>query len=223
MVRIAATPRAPISSVTSSTGHDREAITGRTRRPSSAERSRLARPGAAATRPAAASTGYGSTATASQDTGIPTSRTSSSAGAGGEHQRQPDAAARPAAPAAPSAPGAAAGGGSGAARSASAGASVRRRDGAHRSAARPARRGSAGWSPRRARRRVSAPADRHAPTVIRRPPPASNSPRVAASSSCSRSSRACRRLTGTSPTSVCASSPPDRSLRSSRTAGTASR
>ena len=53
--------------------------------------------------------------------------------------------------------------------------------------------------------------------------PESNSPRVAASSSRSRSSRACRRLTGTSPTSVCASSPPLTSLRSSCTACTASR
>ena len=53
--------------------------------------------------------------------------------------------------------------------------------------------------------------------------PGSNTPRVAASSSRSRSSRAWRRLTGTSPTSVCASSPPLTSLRSSCTACTASR
>ena len=81
VVRIAATPRAPISSVDEHARGDDGARRSRLvaaprRRRGPARRSR----GAAASAPARPSAGYGSTAIISQDTGIPSSRTASRPG-----------------------------------------------------------------------------------------------------------------------------------------------
>ena len=244
VVRIAATPRAPMSSVASTTGTTASAIT--------------ARPGLVVGREVP----LGGLRTAQLPPrqpgehrprqhrhGQPGHRDAETAGRrpAPVPGRAPAAGPRgtPPRPAAPSRRVGAAGGGS--ARPAPA----RRPPGGARGRParvdRRARRGSAGWSPppgaaiagrdvyspRRPTRTSEPQRCPAAPTsAVRlrraghRPSfraPGSNTPRVAASSSRSRSSRAWRRLTGTSPTSVCASRPPLTSLRSSCTACTASR
>ena len=201
------------------------------------------RPAQLPPRPARPARGHGSTATASHESGTPRSRTSSSAGASCSSSGRPTRNAPPASRAVTARRSWTGRG--------SLGPRELRRGQPGRAGGRPAAaaerdaglRAGHGDAPRRRRprrRRRFPRVGTFAPSrfrpagtplgcgadsrgVLRSPRPESNSPRVAASSSSSRSSRACRRLTGTSPTSVCASSPPLTSLRSSCTACTASR
>ena len=219
VVRIAATPRAPMSSVASTTGTTASAITGRPSLRLGPLRAAQLPPGQRRS-----STGHGSTATASQETGTSSSRTSSSAGTRCSSSGRPTRKAPPASRAVTARRSCTARIRS--ARASSSGVEPGRAGGRTAPAAERDAGLRAGHRDPRAAASPPAPARHRQPyRFIGRPagPPESNSPRVAASSSRSRSSRACRRLTGTSPTSVCASSPPLTSLRSSCTACTASR